>query len=201
MSATSDNKFRVSAGGGGGGQRRIADFMCSILTHPAVPIALSFLLPKEAVSAKLLLIGAACSIIPDLDVIGFRFGIRYSDMLGHRGFTHSFLFAALLALLLVAAFFRDHAGGFWMIFLFLFASTLSHTLLDMLTNGGLGVALFAPFSNERYFFPWTPIEVSPIGIGNFFSRRGAEVIISELKWVWLPSGVVSILGYMARRFG
>jgi inner membrane protein len=175
--------------------------MCSILTHPAVPVALSFFLPKESVSAKLLLVGAICSIIPDLDVIGFRFGIKYSDMLGHRGFTHSLLFAALLGALLSFTLFRNSEGNQWIIFLFLFLSTLSHTLLDMLTNGGLGVALFSPFSNERYFFPWTPIEVSPIGIGNFFSIRGLEVIISELKWVWLPSGVVSILGYIVRRYG
>jgi len=41
--------------------------------------------------------GVACSVMPDLDVIGFRFGIRYGDFWGHRGFTHSLLFAALLA--------------------------------------------------------------------------------------------------------
>ena len=61
--------------------------MCSILTHPAVPLALSVFLPQGVASPKLLLAGAACSIIPDLDVIGFGFGIRYGDMLGHRGFT------------------------------------------------------------------------------------------------------------------
>jgi inner membrane protein len=74
-------------------------------------------------------------------------------MLGHRGFTHSFPFAALLAALFTFTFFRNNESGFWVIFIFfLFFSTLSHTLLDMLTNGGLGMALFAPFSNERYFF-------------------------------------------------
>jgi inner membrane protein len=61
--------------------------------------------------------------------------------------------------------------------------------------------LFAPFSNERYFFPWRPIEVSPIGVGSFFSEWGLRVIGSELRWVWLPSAVVSALGYVARRYG
>lgn len=174
--------------------------MCSILTHPVVPMALSVFLPQGAASPKLLLAGVACSIIPDLDVIGFGFGIRYSDMLGHRGLTHSILFAAALGALLGFTLFRDGQGVQWVIF-FLFLSTLSHTLLDMLTNGGLGVALFAPFSNERYFFPWRPIEVSPIGVGSFFSEWGVRVILSELKWVWLPSAVVSTLGYIARRYG
>ena len=61
-------------------------------------------------------------------------------------------------------------------FLFLFVSTLSHGLLDMLTNGGLGVALFVPMSNERYFFPWRPITVSPIGLSRFVSAWGLRVL-------------------------
>jgi inner membrane protein len=160
---------------------------------------LSVALPQVTASPTLLLAGAACSIIPDLDVIGFRFGIRYSDMLGHRGFTHSILFATALSALLSFTLFRDGQGGRWVVFIFLFLSTLSHPLLDMLTNGGLGVALFAPFSNERYFFPWRPMEVSPIGIGGFFSEWGIRVIVSELRWVWLPSGVAFVLGHVARR--
>ena len=175
--------------------------MCSVLTHPVVPMALSVFLPRGAASPTLLLAGAACSVIPDLDVIGFRFGIRYSDVLGHRGLTHSILFALALGALLSFTLFRHNQGGPWVAFIFLFLSTLSHTLLDMLTNGGLGVALFAPFSNERYFFPWRPIEVSPIGVGSFFSEWGKLVILSELKWVWLPAAVVSGLGYVARRYG
>jgi inner membrane protein len=66
-------------------------------------------------------------------------------MLGHRGFTHSIVFAAALSALLTFTLLRNSLGGNWLIFLFLFISTLSHSLLDMLTNGGLGVALFAPF--------------------------------------------------------
>lgn len=173
--------------------------MCSILTHPVVPVALSFFLPYGAVSPKLILVGAACSIIPDLDVLGFRFGIRYGDMLGHRGFSHSIFFAVLRAVILTFTLFRNNDGGPWVVLIFLFLSTLSHTLLDMLTNGGFGVALLAPFSNERYFFPWTLIEVSPLGIGNFFSRRGVDVILSELKWVWLPSALISVFAFAVRR--
>ena len=49
--------------------------MCSVLTHPVVPIALAPLLPQGALSPPLLLVGAACSVIPDLDVIGIKFGL------------------------------------------------------------------------------------------------------------------------------
>jgi membrane-bound metal-dependent hydrolase YbcI (DUF457 family) len=54
-------------------------------------------IPPRVVSATLVLLSAACSVIPDLDVIGFKFDIRYGDMLGHRGLTHSIFFAAVLA--------------------------------------------------------------------------------------------------------
>ena len=172
--------------------------MCTVITHPAVPIALSALLPQEAASSSLLIAAALCSVIPDLDVVGLEFGIKYGDMLGHRGFTHSIFFAALLAALVTLAFFHDH-GNRLTVFLFLFLSTLSHPVLDALTNGGLGVGLFAPFSNERYFFTYRPIEVSPIGISAFFSHRGVKVMLSELKWVWLPSAIFFGLGHLSKR--
>ena len=173
--------------------------MCSILTHPAVPLALAFLLPDKALTPKLVMVGALCSIVPDFDVVGFRFGIGYGHMFGHRGFTHSIFFAAVFALTLTFAFFRNLEVSYWIVFVFLFVSTLSHTLLDMLTNGGLGVALLAPFSTERFFFPFRPIQVSPLGIGNFLSQRGVDVIVSELKWVWLPASLISALAFAVRK--
>jgi inner membrane protein len=55
-----------------------------------------------------------------------------------------------------------------------------------MTDGGLGIAFFAPFDNERYFFPWRPIAVSPISVTAFFSERGLAVIRSEILWIWIP---------------
>ena len=81
-----------------------------------------------------------------------------------------------------------------MIFLFLLLSTLSHPLLDALTDGALGVGFFAPFSNRRYFFPFRPIKVSPIGLHAVWSVRMVETLRSELRWVWFPSGVLFALG-------
>jgi inner membrane protein len=173
--------------------------MCSVLTHPVVPLALAPLLPQGSLSPSVLLVGAACAVIPDLDVIGFKFGVGAHPMLGHRGVTHSIVFAAALSALLTFILFRHRHPAPWVIFLFLFVSTLTHPLLDMLTNGGRGVALLAPFSSARYVFPWRPIEVSPIGVQRFFSRRGVEILRSELRWVWLPAAGVFILGMMVRR--
>jgi inner membrane protein len=172
--------------------------MCSVLTHPIVPIAFAVCLPEGAVSPPLLFAGALCSAVPDLDVIGSSFGITYDQMLGHRGFTHSIVFAAALGALVALTLFRDEPQH-WLVFSFLSLSTLSHPLLDMLTNGGLGVALFAPFSNERYFWPWRPIEVSPIGLA-FFSRWGTRVLVSELRWIWLPSAALVATARIIRRY-
>ncbi len=167
--------------------------MCSIFTHPVVPIALSVYRPEGAVSRELIFAGATCSVIADLDVIGFSLGIGYGHLLGHRGFSHSIVFAVVLAAFVAFASFRDSPVGCGWAFMFLFLSTLSHPLLDMLTNGGLGVALFAPFSNERLFFSWRPLEVSPLGF-SFFSESGLRVLLSELRWVWTPAAAAFVFG-------
>ena len=167
--------------------------MPSILSHPAVAISLAPFFGRLGVPAWLLLVGAACTVIPDSDVIGFAFGVQYGDVLGHRGLTHSLSFAAVLSGLLVALIPNRTAGsGLWS-FAYLFACTASHGVLDALTNGGLGVAFFAPFDNGRHFFAWRPIQVSPIGVRNF-GQRGLPVLQSELVWVWLPSFALWLAG-------
>lgn len=166
--------------------------MPTIFTHPAVALLKTWWpqLPRRIAIA-----GAIVTIIPDLDVVSFALGIPYEHPFGHRGFTHSIAFA-----LIVTALFS------WMLrvhkhrvatFVFLFVCTMSHATLDAMTNGGLGIAFFAPFHNERYFLPWTPIRVSPIGAG-FFSTRGWATLRSELVWVWVPCIVMALAGRLTR---
>lgn len=118
--------------------------------------------------------------------------------MGHRGFTHSLFFAALLAGFVTIAFAGRRQISGSRLFFYLFLATASHGVLDAMTNGGLGVAFFSPFSNARYFFPFHPIKVSPIGVGRFFSARGWTIIRSEALWLWLPSLVVFALATFAR---
>jgi inner membrane protein len=145
--------------------------------------------------------GAFCSVLPDLDVIGFRFGIRYGDFWGHRGFTHSLLFAALLASVVILAAFRQVLPGLdrFHMWIYFFLATASHGFLDAMTDGGLGVAFFSPFDNHRYFLPWRSIHVSPIGAGRFFTHRGLEVLQSELVWIWLPAALLALSVWLMRR--
>jgi inner membrane protein len=55
----------------------------------------------------------------------------------------------------------------------------SHAILDTMTDGGLGCALLWPFDRARYFAPWRPIPVAPIGL-HFWSPSGAFVASIEL---------------------
>jgi inner membrane protein len=165
--------------------------MPTLFSHPAMPLALRFGLGREAVSRELLVLGMAASALPDLDVVAFSFGIPYAAELGHRGFSHSPAFAALVALLGACAY-RKLGCSFGKAFWFLFLATASHGVLDAFTTGGLGIALFWPFSGERYFAPFQVITVSPIGISRFLTRRGVRVLVSELTWVWLPAVLLGI---------
>lgn len=139
-------------------------------------------------------------MLPDADAVGFAFGVRYGSMWGHRGFTHSIVFALLVGLVVgMFAFGKlPTAKDRLKLVLYFVLITLSHPLLDALTNGGSGVALFAPFSAERYFFPWRPIEVSPIGM-RFFGERGLEVIASEVIWIWLPALLICLTAWIYRK--
>lgn len=121
-------------------------------------------------------------------------------MWGHRGLSHSLAFAAVAAVCCVACLFsgREWRSSMPVLWFCLFIAIASHGLLDAMTDGGLGVAFFAPFSSERYFFPWRPILVSPIGVSRFFSSRGAAVLASELRWVWLPSMVLAAVAWWLR---
>ena len=142
-----------------------------------------------------------CSIIPDADVIGFSFGIPYDHLFGHRGFFHSPFFGLLMGIFLVGVFFRGvgiFSRQWFFYFIFFFLLSASHGILDAFTSGGLGIALLSPFDSKRYFFPWTPIVVSPIGIKGFFSKWGLVVIKSELLWVWLPSFLMVVVSRIIR---
>lgn len=175
--------------------------MASLVSHAVAALGIGACFYEPQIPKSVWAVGVACSVIPDLDVIGFRFGIRYGDFWGHRGFTHALVFAALLALVIVALGFRRGVTGMHplSIWSYFFLATASHGLLDAMTDGGLGVAFFAPFNNHRYFLPWTPIRVSPIGVGRFFTARGLAVLRTEILWIWLPALLLTVLAVLFRR--
>lgn len=173
--------------------------MATIFTHPAVALGL-FPWFRDVRNSKIIIVtGMILTVLPDLDVIGLRAGIPYEHMLGHRGLTHSLFFAAFITTIITGLFslrMKIAAGAVW---LYLFASMASHGLLDALTNGGLGIAFFAPLSNERYFFTFRPIEVSTLNIRHFFEGQGIGVLLSELAYLWPIFIALFVIGYFWKK--
>ena len=162
--------------------------MASAFSHAFVALALGRAPHHPVMTRQVLFVGMACSIVPDLDVIGFSFGIRYGDLWGHRGMTHSLFFACLLSAVLVGLWHhRKSTSAKARLFVYFFLCTASHGVLDAITDGGLGVAFFSPFDTSRYFFAVRPVAVSPIGISEFLTADAFRVLASEIKWIWLPT--------------
>jgi inner membrane protein len=165
----------------------------TVITHSAVAAASAKVFGPEEVPKRFWLLSIFCSVIPDADVLAFSLGIPYGNFFGHRGFFHSPFFGLLLGVLLVSVFFRTEktfSKGWWFYLIYFSLLSASHGILDGFTNGGLGIALLSPFDATRYFFPWRPILVSPIGLAGFLSKWGLRTLKSELFWIWLPLTIV-----------
>jgi len=175
--------------------------MASLFSHAVAALGIGACFYQPRTPERVWVTGVLCSVIPDLDVIGFRFGIHYGDFWGHRGFTHSLFFAALVAsAVALFAFWRSvPALGQSALWTYFFLATASHGFFDAMTDGGLGVAFFSPFNNTRYFLPWRPIRVSPIGVSRFFTHGGLAVIQSELLWIWFPAALLLASAWLIRR--
>jgi inner membrane protein len=170
--------------------------MASVFGHAIVGFTISKILSQKNVKL-LLLFAIGSTILPDIDVLTFNFGIPYSHPFGHRGFTHSILFAILWATFLMIVFGNQNKKVWWLV---IFLSTISHGVLDAMTSGGRGVGFFIPFDNNRFFFPFREIIVSPIGIERFFSEWGFRVILSELKYIALPCFIILLANFLFKQF-
>lgn len=175
--------------------------MASAFGHAFAAIALGSSFAKSLKTWKFWVLGIVCSIIPDADVVSFKLGIAYEDFWGHRGFTHSLLFALIFGIFVTLLFYRKQflsKSGLALI-LFFSLCTAFHAVLDAMTSGGLGVAFFSPWDDTRYFFPWRPIQVSPIGAENFFSEWGIRVLKSEAIWIGIPGVIYMTINWLIKR--
>lgn len=165
--------------------------MASAFSHALVAFAIGRSQQWNVEPQRFWTLTVVCCVLPDLDVLAFVLGIPYDHVLGHRGLTHSLLFAVVIGVGVVRLSFPEiglrSMQGRKLVTHFSLV-TASHGFLDALTDGGLGVAFFAPFENDRYFLPWTPVKVSPIGIASFFSEWGLQVLLSEGIWIGVPVG-------------
>ena len=176
--------------------------MASAFSHAFVAVALGSASAQHRMPWHFWALSITCSILPDADVIGFAVGLPYNSLWGHRGLSHSLCFAFVLSLCVVSLAFREYVAfsrPWWSHVLYFFVVTASHGVLDAMTDGGRGIAFFAPFDTTRYFFPWRPVRVSPISIRAFFSTRGLQILSSELVFIWIPTTLVWAAVRVCRR--
>lgn len=174
--------------------------MASAFGHAALGATLGKLLLPDRRHWPYWVAAGVCAALPDVDSVGYRLGVPYESLWGHRGLTHSLLAAVAVAIVgtLLSQLARPRqrpAAG--LLALLLFLATASHGFLDAMTTGGLGVAFFSPWHLERYFFPFRPIKVSPLSIRGFLGAKGLRVLASEALWVGLPC--LLLLGGQALR--
>ncbi len=176
--------------------------MATAFSHALVGSSLVGLSPLGPSRRRLALLLGAVAVLPDVDVVGFRLGIPYDHPLGHRGFTHSLCFAALVGVVSVGVFFRDLrplTTRWWAVASVVALATASHGMLDALTDAGLGIGFFIPFAEERFFAPWRPLATSPLSVQAFFSGPALGILANEVFWVWLPLGAFLLLGRVSSR--
>lgn len=145
----------------------------------------------------------AVSAMPDLDSVGFLFGVPYEHPLGHRGFSHSLLFAALVALCApsLVLWGRELPKRTWAALVgVFFIAGASHGFIDAFTNAGLGIGFLLPFDETRFFFPWRPIITASVDPRDFFESRGLEILRNEIGWIWAPATCASLALIAIRRW-
>jgi inner membrane protein len=145
------------------------------LSHATVGYALGVWAQRGVPAKRVCIAAAACAALPDIDVLA-------SPLFAHRGITHSLLFAFTAAALATILFFRGRDR--W-IFVVLSVALLSHSLLDACSSYSVGLAFFAPFSNQRYRFVWTPLGDPAGRLSHQLLQEGLVVLLPALVAIWL----------------
>lgn len=176
--------------------------MPTAFTHLFVAGTLGKTVIEEKMPLRFWLLTAFCSVLPDVDILGFYLGIKYGDVFGHRGFFHSLTFALFVSIL-VALFAFPAVSRFsrkwWGLLAFFFVVIASHGFLDSMTEKGMGVGFFIPFDNTRYFLFSRPVHSSPMRIEKFFSHSGLQVLFAEIIRIWLPMIALYIMSKLIRK--
>ena len=172
--------------------------MPSAFAHAAVGATLATALPTAARPRLFVSTLAVLAAAPDLDVVFHTLGVAYHEPLGHRGFTHSIFFAVFVGATSVPIWRRWGARRSALAGILTGVAVLSHGLLDLFTNAGLGIGLLLPFDETRFFAPFRPIMTSPLSVSAFFQGRGLTILANEAFWIGPPTLVLALLARAVR---
>lgn len=123
------------------------------LTHIALGACVGEAMLGKKLGKKAMLAGAFANTIPDFDFLAAFWTDADDNLLAHRGFTHSFLFAALVTILMAQAFqrwFRSRHIQTRTWIWFFAVELFIHLFIDAFNAYGSG--WFEPFSHTRVSF-------------------------------------------------
>jgi inner membrane protein len=123
------------------------------LTHIVLGACIGEVLLDKNAGRKAILWGALAQSVPDIDFIAGMWMPVSTELLAHRGITHSFLFAGFISFFLALVAARWHKAepiGLKKWFWFFLIEIACHLLLDAMNNYGIG--WFEPFSDRRISF-------------------------------------------------
>ena len=123
------------------------------LTHIALGACMGEAFAGKTLGRKAMVWGIIAQSIPDIDFIAATWLDTTSGLLAHRGFTHSILFAVVVAFIMAVLanrLHRPHNISFTRWLLFFSTAILTHIFIDAFNNYGVG--WFEPFSHRRISF-------------------------------------------------
>lgn len=123
------------------------------LTHIALGACMGEAFAGRQLGKKAMIWGAVAQSVPDIDFIASFWMDTSSNLLAHRGFTHSFLFCLLITPvfgILAERWHRPHNIRLRHWIAFFGAVIFIHILIDAFNNYGVG--WFEPFSHRRISF-------------------------------------------------
>jgi len=162
--------------------------MPTIYTHAVVGLGIGQLYLPQRRWWLYLGLATLLPVVPDFDVLS---DAPSNSSFGHRGITHSLLFALWLAFFAATLTFRPCLAKLWVLTGMFFVAIASHGLLDAMNKGDMPIPLFWPAIEER-FGSWGLIPVADLGF-EWPDPRRSRTLRFEMLWIWLPVGVLIAL--------
>lgn len=171
------------------------------LTHIAAGACIGEVILGRQLGKKAMIWGALAQSAPDIDFIASFWMNPVDDLIAHRGFTHSILFALIITplfALLADRWHRPHNISLNKFLVFFGVEIFLHLFLDGFNNYGTG--WLEPFSHQRFTFnaiyvadPFFSVWIAIGCILMIFFKNDHKHRVRIVKWSLLLSGIY--LGY------
>jgi inner membrane protein len=174
------------------------------LTHIVLGACIGEMILDKQAGRKAMLWGALAQSVPDIDFVAGMWMPVSTELLAHRGITHSFIFALVSSFFLALVAARWHKAEpitlkkwFW----FFLIEITCHLFLDAMNNYGIG--WFEPFSDMRISFNVLYVAdplftIVPL-IGFLFLLFLKTDHLHRIRWA--RAGVIASLAYLVFALG